>query len=249
MRILLVNPNMTISMTERMAEIALCVAGESAEIVPLTAGRGFPYIASKTEAQIAGAIALEMIAEHQDGASAAIVAAFGDPGLKAAREIFDIPVVGMTEASVLSAAQLGDTFAVVTFTPFMTRWYEEAIATTGLGARSRGVRAARRPFANVENARNETRSELIELARSAAVEDGADLIILGGAPLAGLAGEIAAEVPALVIDPTSAATAQAIALASLADRRDYASRAIRPAPKGSAGLSEPLRALIAGEIA
>ena len=73
--------------------------------------------------------------------------------MKAAREIFDIPVVGMTEASVLSAAQLGDTFAVVTFTPFMTRWYEEAIATTGLGARSRGVRAARRPFANVENAR------------------------------------------------------------------------------------------------
>mgnify|MGYP000001717361 CR=1 FL=1 len=38
-----------------------------------------------------GAIALEMIAGNLDGADAAIIAAFGDPGLAAARELFDLP--------------------------------------------------------------------------------------------------------------------------------------------------------------
>ena len=99
MRILLVNPNMTTAMTDRMAAIARQVAPEHIEIVPLTADRGFPYIASRAEAQVAGALTCEMIAERAVGADAAIVAAFGDPGLAGARELFDFPVVGMAEAA------------------------------------------------------------------------------------------------------------------------------------------------------
>jgi len=247
MRLLLVNPNMTTEMTDRMTVIARRVAGDRAEIVPLTAPRGFPYIASRAEAQIAGGLTLEMIAEHRDTADAAIIAAFGDPGLAAARELFDMPIIGMAEAALTTAALLGDSFAIVTFTPFMTRWYEDSIANSGLQTRSRGVRAAQLRPVNVDNVRDETRTELITLARNAALEDGADVIILGGAPLAGLADDIAAEVPALVIDPIAAATAQAIALATLAPGLNYSRRNTRPAAKHSVGLSDPLRAVIAGE--
>ena len=84
MRLLLVNPNMTDAMTQDMTSIARSVAGTMAEIVPLTAPRGFPYVASRAEAQVAGGIALEMIAENLAGADAVIMAAFGDPGLRGA---------------------------------------------------------------------------------------------------------------------------------------------------------------------
>ena len=107
MRLLLLNPNMTESMTESMAAIATNVAPAGTEILALTAPRGFPYIASRAEAQIAGAIACESIAEHAEDVDAVIIAAFGDPGLRAARELFDIPVIGMAEAALMTAAMPG----------------------------------------------------------------------------------------------------------------------------------------------
>ncbi|MBE9637177.1 aspartate/glutamate racemase family protein [Salipiger mangrovisoli] len=245
MRLLLVNPNMTQAMTDSMAAIARQLAGTRADIVPLTATRGFPYIASRAEAQIAGGVALEMIAENLEGIDAVVIAAFGDPGLIAAREIFDVPVVGMAEASVLSAAMLGERFSIVTFSPVMRRWYSDCVAATGLGQRFTGVRTPQRHAPDVLHARTAQRAALIELSRAAALEDGADVVILGGAPLAGLAPEIADEVPAVVIDPIATATAQALALASL--RIAGPSRASRPIGKSSVGLSPALSRIIAAE--
>jgi len=247
MRLLLVNPNTSAGMTDRMTGIARGIAGTRAEIVPLTAAQGFPYIASRAEAQIAGAQVLDMIAPHAAGTDAAIIAAFGDPGLAAAREIFDFPVIGMAEAAIHTAAQLGDSFAVITFTPHMRRWYEDCIAASGLSRRSRGVRTAQPRSLDIANIRTDARDELIALARTAALEDGAEVVILGGAPLAGLATEIAAEVPALVLDPISCATAQALALAGLCRGLNFATRAGKPAAKPSTGLGDALRDLIAGE--
>lgn len=246
-RILLVNPNTTAAMTDTMVTIARDVSGGRAEIRALTADRGFPYIASRAEAQIGGQIAIEMIAEHGAEADVAIIAAFGDPGLAAAREIFDIPVIGMAEAALMSAAMLGESFAVVTFSPFMTRWYADCVAGTGLAARCRGVRAPARRDIDVSRVRDESREAVIALARAAALKDGADVIVLGGAPLAGLARDIAAEVPAIVLDPISAAIAQALALASITAPGSLARRAGKPEAKSSRGLPPRLAARIAGE--
>ncbi|NDV51636.1 aspartate/glutamate racemase family protein [Salipiger sp. PrR003] len=245
MRLLLVNPNMTEAMTNSMATIARRVVGGRAEILPLTAPRGFPYIASRAEAQIAGGIALEMIADNIEGIDAVIIAAFGDPGLVGAREIFDVPVVGMAEAAVLSAAMLGDRFSIVTFSPVMTRWYSDCVAATGLVGRFTGVRTPKRHAPELLHARDAQHAALVELARAAAIEDGADVVILGGAPLAGLAPEIASEVPAVVLDPISAATAQALTLAVL--RTAGQARASRPIAKTSVGLSPALSRIIAME--
>lgn len=245
MRILLVNPNMTHAMTDTMAVIARRVAGDRAEIVPLTALRGFPYIASRAEAQVAGGIALEMIAEHLDGIDAVVIAAFGDPGLAGARELFDLPVIGMAEAAVMTAAMLGERYSVVTFSPVMTRWYSDCVADTGLGSRFTGVRAPERHGAEVARVAQDLRRDLVALANRAVVEDGADVVILGGAPLAGLAPEIASEIPAIVIDPIAAAVSQAVTMASLGARFD--TRACKPIPKASVGLTSALSSAFAME--
>ncbi|MBE3637578.1 aspartate/glutamate racemase family protein [Mangrovicoccus algicola] len=246
MRLLLVNPNMTVAMTERMAAIARATVGDRAEIVPLTATRGFPYIASRAEAQIAGGIALEMIAENLDGIDAVVIAAFGDPGLMGARELFDLPVVGMAEAAVMSAAMMGERFSIVTFSPLMTRWYADCVAATGLGGRFTGVCTPAAREVDVARVRSDLRDDLVALANRAVTEQGADVVILGGAPLAGLAPEIAAEVQAPVIDPIAAATAQAMTLAGLGGR--FAGRACKPAGKSAIGLAPALARAIAMEV-
>lgn len=246
MRILLVNPNMTTSMTEAMAQIASDVVGTNAEIVPITATTGFPYIASRAEAQIAGGIALEMIADNLDGIDAVVIAAFGDPGVAGARELFDVPVVGMAEAAVMSAAMLGERFSIVTFSPLMTRWYADCVADTGLGGRFAGVRTPEMRAIDVERVADDLRDELIALARTSVAQDGADVILLGGAPLAGLAPQIAVDVPAIVLDPIACAVAQAMALVNLSPNLN--ARACKPAAKSSVGLGPPLSRIIAKAV-
>ena len=240
MKILLLNPNMTQAMTDNMALLARKAVGDQAEIIPVTATLGFPYIASRAEAQIAGGIVLDMIAEHVETVDAVVIAAFGDPGLAAARDLFDIPIIGMAEAAVATATLLGDSFAVVTFSPLMTRWYEDCVASTGLVHRFRGVHTPAVAPHDVSDVQHSQRAQLIALATDATQKKGADVIILGGAPLAGLAGQIAADVPAIVIDPISAAVLQALTLARLVERDAFESRTNKPAAKTSVGLSAPL---------
>jgi len=245
MRILLLNPNMSTSMTDTMVEIAQGVAGADVEIVPLTATSGFPYISSRAEAQIAGALVLEMIAAHREGIDAVIIAAFGDPGLVGARELFDLPVVGIAEAAVMTAAQLGDQFSVVTFSPHMARWYTDCIEATGLKSRFTGVCCPTTAPNDLSSIQSELRHDLIALTQKATAQDGADVVIIGGAPLAGLAPLIARQASGILVDPVAAATLQAIALARLSP--SYTGRAARPVAKKSTGLGPPLTAVIAGD--
>lgn len=240
MRILLLNPNMTRAMTDNMADIARAAVGDMAEIVPVTASKGFPYIASRAEAQIAGGIVLEMIAEHADAVDAVVIAAFGDPGLAGARELFDLPIVGMAEAAVMTAALLGDTFAVVTFSPLMTRWYADCVHATGMSDRCKGVHTPDVSPARLAEVQTDLRGDLIALATTAATRHNADVIILGGAPLAGLAPKIAPEVPAILVDPIVAAVSQAVILARMKPHAATANRANKPAAKTSKGLAVPL---------
>ncbi len=245
MRLLLVNPNMSIAMTAGLATTARRAASAGTDIVPLTATKGFPYISSMAEAQVSGVIALEMIAAEAPDADAAIIAAFGDPGLKAARELFDFPIVGMAEAAVMTANMLGESFAIVTFTPAMAPWYGDLVNSTGLGARFVGFRTPDSRTIDLAKVGAPMRDELAALARQAALEDGADVVILGGAPLAGLAASIQADVPAVVIDPISAAVRLAEALVCVAPQGASRGRYRRAPGKASVGLDPTLAAWFA----
>ena len=247
MRILLVNPNTTVALTDRMAEIARDAAPPGAEIVPLTAERGFPYIASRAEAQVGGVVAYEMIAEHGEDADAAIIAAFGDPGLTGAQELFDFPVIGMAQAALMSAAMLGERIAIVTFSPVMRRWYADSVRDAGLLDRFTGVRTPDKHSADLGSVQEALRTELIRLCAQAVEEDGADVVILGGAPLAGMAKSIAPDTEALVVEPIAAATVQAVAALTLVGSDAYARRHAKPMAKTASGLAAPLTRCFAQE--
>lgn len=249
MRIILLNPNTSDSVTELLTIAGRKVAAPGTELVPLTAPKGVPYIATRAEAQIGGAIALEMLAEHHQDADAAIIAAFGDPGLLGARELFDIPVVGMAEAALLTACMLGSRFALVTFARALGPWYNDCVEMHRLSHRSAGVRLLDQPFREISSVQNEKEDLLVELANEAVQADNADVVILAGAPLAGLADRVKHRIAVPVVDPISAAVIQAEALVRLSPRKAVAGSFRRPDAKVTTGLAPLLAARIEGRTA
>jgi Asp/Glu/hydantoin racemase len=242
MRLLVLNPNTTAAVTDKLMSAAAAVARPETELVAMTATRGVPYISSRADAAIGGAIALDMLAEAHTGVDAAIIAAFGDPGLGAARELFDIPVVGMAEAAMLTACMLGRSFAIVTFAAGLVPWYNECLDWHGLRGRCAGVFALQGAFNSLADVQHEKEDALIRLASHVVEEHDADVIILAGAPLSGLAATIRDQVSAPLIDGIQAAVTQAEGLVAINPRKAAAGTFGRPPAKSSIGLGTALAA-------
>lgn len=239
-RILLLNPNTTSSVTDLMMAAGQAVASPGTVLVPLTAPRGFPYISTRAEAQIGGAVVLEMLAEVHREMDAAIVAAFGDPGLLGARELFDIPVIGVSEAAMLTACMLGQRFALVTFTRALCPWFRDCVDLHGLGRRCASIVALDGPVSSIEEVRDRHEDRLVRLANETVRDTGADVLIFAGAPLAGLANKVVDRLPVPIVDPVAAAVKQAELLVALTPRKAVGGSFARPASKPSIGLPVPL---------
>jgi Asp/Glu/hydantoin racemase len=244
MKLLLANPNTSASVTERIAAVARAVAAPGTEIVAVTGGAGVPYIATRAEAAVAGRTTLELMAEHGAGCDAAIVAAFADPGLGGARELMPFPVVGLAEAAMLTACMLGRRFAIVTFSGSLGPWYRECVEYHGLTSRLAAIRCVEAGFTGIATVQTELEDQLVALCNRTVAEDDADMVILGGAPLAGLARLVADRVSVPLIDGVEAAVLQAEALVRLAPRKATAGSFRRPAAKPAIGLPPGLTALL-----
>jgi allantoin racemase len=236
MKILLLNPNTTPAITDRLYQAAVEVTAPGTVLVPLTAPRGVPYIATRAEAQIGGAVALEMLADEHRNVDAAIIAAFGDPGLLAARELFDIPVIGMAEAAMLAACMLGRSFAIVAFASALGPWYRECVEMHGLSGRCAGIRMLDGAFRSISDVQEEKEELLVELANRAVAELEADAVILAGAPLAGLARKVKSRISVPVIDQVQAAVKLAESVLALGTNKAIAGTFRRPAAKATIGL-------------
>lgn len=247
MRILLINPNTSEVLTEKLDKAARATLPPDVELVSVTAEDGFPYISSRAEAHCAGVVVMDILARLGSEFDATVIAAFGDPGLLPAREAFDMPITGMTEAAMLSACMLGHWFAFVTFTPRMAPWYNEQVRQAELMPRFSGTFTPDVPLGKIGEIDNDLRDPLIaECHRS--LEAGADVLILSGAPLAGLARDLRSEVEAVLIDPIQAAVLQAAALARLAPQGASGGSYRRPPGKPSTGLPKALARHIAREV-
>jgi allantoin racemase len=240
LRILLLNPNTSEGVTRLLLAAARDAASPGTELVAATASRGVPYIATRAEAQIGGAAALEILAERHHEVDAAIIAAFGDPGLLGARELFDIPVVGLAEAAMLTACMLGRRFGIVTFARALGPWYRECLELHGLQGRCAGLRMLDEAFESISGVGQEKEELLVELANRAVREDEADVVILAGAPLAGLADKVKERIPVPVVDQVAAAVRQAETLVALKPRKAMAGTFRRPDAKPTMGLADAL---------
>jgi len=244
MKLLLINPNVTEAMTESMADEARRFASPGTEIVTATAAFGTQYVANRVEAAIAAHAVLDALAKHAAGCDAAIVSAFGDPGLAAAREFADIPVLGIEESAILTAWMLGRRYSIVCLTPRLRTWYIECAQEHGLAGRLASVRALDVPIPDITRARQQLQDRLIEECRLAIEHDEAEVIILGGGPIAGLAREAADGIDVPVLDGVSCAVRMAEALVGLRTHPPRRGSFARPQPKPAKGLGPELQRAI-----
>ena len=91
---------------------------------------------------------------------------------------------------------------------------------------------------------DEKEAVLIDLAQRTVTNDAADVVILAGAPLAGLANKIRDRVPVPLVDGIQAAVAMAEGLVRMNPRKATAGTYRRPAPKDSKGLRNALADVI-----
>jgi allantoin racemase len=244
MRILVVNPNISESVSRLIGDEATRAASPGTEITVATAPFGVAYIETRFEALIAAYAIANVIAERRQGHDAVVVAAFGDPGVPGLREALDVPVVGITEAALMSACLLGKRFSIVAISRRIVAWYRECVEYNGLLGRLASIRSLGEPLRDIGSVQTDYARQLRDLCTAAVEEDGADVIILAGAPLAGLARTIRGELPVPVVDGVSSGVRHAETLVRLDAGIARAGSFAPPPAKPNLGLPGPVEALL-----
>ncbi|MBL8384569.1 MAG: aspartate/glutamate racemase family protein [Burkholderiales bacterium] len=245
MRLLVINPNISESVTDLIRAEAERAAAPGTALTVLTAPFGVAYIETRFEAMVGAYATAQLAAEHVDGHDAVIVAAFGDPGLAALRELLPVPVLGMSESALASACLLGHRFGIVAISRRITAWYRETVESHGLIGRLAGIRHLDAPLARIGGVQEDHGAALVALCERAVDEDGAEVIILAGAPLAGLARSLAGRLPVPVVDGVSSAVRHAESLVALAPGRAQRGSFAPPPVKPHRGLPEAIARLLA----
>jgi allantoin racemase len=228
MRVLLINPNTNRATTETMVEIARA-SDRHARIEGTTARAGAPLLVD--EALLAqGAQAVVELVRATDFAryDGGIVAAFGDPGLEAARAICRVPLVGIAEAAMAEAAVDGRRFVVVTTTPRLVRAIERKAAAYGHDAAFGGVRLTDGDIYSLMADPAALEAALARACERTIAEDGAEAIVIGGGPLAVVARALAGRFAVPIVEPIPAAMRLLRAQARRADGRSERIRTSGP---------------------
>lgn len=127
---------------------------------------------------------------EREGYDGVIIYCFADPGLRAAKEKLDIPVVGSCEPAIHIASLLGDKFSII-FPGGTVQGISIKAATKdliklyGFEHKCASVRAIGIGVLDLEKGKSRVAERVFEEAKKAVKEDGADTIIIGcGAILA-----------------------------------------------------------------
>jgi allantoin racemase len=240
MRILVLNANTTAFVTETAAAEGRHVASPGTEIVPVTADFGAAIVATRTEHAIAEHAAVELAARHAPGCDALVIAVSYDTGLKALREMLPVPVVGMTEAALLTACMLGGKIGLIGFGRRVWPIYRELVEGYGLAGRIAGSRVLENTSAYKPGDYSALDAELVATAQDLIEKDGAESIILLGAVMAGASRRIEARVPVPVLDGMRCAIPQAEALVRIAARKPTTGSYALPGERAVSGLSDAL---------
>ena len=235
MRILVVNPNTTASMTATIAHAARLVAASETEIVPVTSAMGPVSIEGYyDEAFALPGLLAEIGRGEREGAQAAVIACFDDTGLDAARAMVRMPVIGICEAALMTAALIAKRFTVVTTMERSRVPIEELAHRYGMAGRAR-IRAANIAVLSLEDPNSGARDRLRNEIVRAIAEDNAEAIVLGCAGMADLAKTLSIEFGMPVIDGVGAAVKQAEALIALGLRTSKRGAYAPPVVKRYAG--------------
>lgn len=146
-------------------------------------------------------IVKKVIEAEEQGVDACIVNCFADPGVRASREVAKMLVLGPCESSFMVASALCDKFSVITVLKSLANIIEENARIYGVVDKLASVRAVDIPVHELHADNEKTARALYEEGKKALEEDGAEVLILGGTAMTGMAERLSKELNVPVLDP------------------------------------------------
>ena len=212
MRIVVVNVNTSQSMTENIAGAARRYASPGTEIVALKPRFGAEAVDCNFESYLSAVAVMDRVVTYREPYDAVVMAGFGEHGRDGLQELISQPVFEICEASAHVAMMIGRAYSVVTTLQRSVPPIEDRLRLAGLLARCASVRANRMSTLEVD-------------------DDGAEVIVLGCAGMAGLEEAITSELGVPVIDGVGAAVRLAEAVVGLGLKTSKVSTYAFPDPK------------------
>lgn len=218
MRLLLINPNTSTHITDRLARSARGALHDQDTLTAVTATDGPKVVRNADDLERADANALALAHRHARHHDGIVLAISLDRAVVAMRQQHPaMPVVGMTEAALLTACLRAERVGLLTLGESVLPLYRERVAQIGVGSRVIAYAAPEAPVAFTASANaalgevQDVLAGACETMRSA----GAQVIVLAGAVLCGHADALQARCAMPVLDGVDCAVRQLRMLAGL----------------------------------
>jgi allantoin racemase len=232
MKILVLNPNTSDLVTQRVADQVRRIARPDTQVDIAQLPHGPETLESYHDESLATPYILEAVkAANREGYDAIVLAAFCDPGLEALKEVSDIPVYGIEEATFSVALLLGNRFGILTERKHKESVKWQHVRKHGLEGRFASVRAMGMGVAEIAEQPQKAKEVGLAVGRRMIEEDGAEVIIMGCASMAGHSEDLERELRVPILDPVAVTFKLAEGLADLKIRHSKVGLYATPVPK------------------
>ncbi len=205
MKILVLNPNTSEIVTQKVAAVIDRIKRPDTIAVTKSVPHGPVSLESFYDEALATPYSIECVKQaNEEGFDAVINAAFCDPGIEALKEISDIPVYGLEECAFAAALLYGNKFGILTEKKHKESVKAREVRKHGLESRFAGVKALNMGVVEMAEQPEKVKETGIRVAREL-IDNGAEVIIMGCASMAGYSEDIERELGVPVIDPTATA--------------------------------------------
>lgn len=216
MKIMLINPNTTQYMTDSILECAKRCANADTELYAVSAGFGVNSIECYVDEYLAAPAVLQAIMRgEKQGMDAYIISCFGDPGLQAARELTDKPVLGIAESAITAAKFLAPYFSIVSVLDRSVKVTADVVSNYGATQFCRSIRSTGLSVLDFGADPERGLAALAKQSKLAVEEDKAECILLGCAGFVDFVDKLKSELGVPVLDGVAPAVKFAEALVQL----------------------------------
>jgi allantoin racemase len=205
MKILVINPNSSETVTAAIMESARRAATAGTELIGVTTKGGTRNIDSAFGDYLSGAFMIRTCLEAVDlhRPDAIVLAGFGRVGIDALKEALSIPVVSISESSMALACLLGHRFTTLTMLQQFVPYQQDLVRWYGFEDKCASVRAINVNVEECVTNRAKTLAELRAQIQRIVAEDRADVVILACAGLCGYDAELSRLAGIPVLDPVA----------------------------------------------
>ena len=248
MRILVVNPNTSAEMTAAIHGAAELAAGPDVLVETVQATSGPRSIEGAFDEAVSLPGTLERVLRADPETDAFVFACFSAHlAIDATRELTGKPAVGIAEAAMAVASLIAHRFSIVTTSPRWEPLLQDAAQKYGYQTRCASVRSSGLSVLDLHTLpREQVIETLVEEARRAVREDGAEAIVLGCAGMADLEARLRESLDAPVVESVAAGVSMALSVARLGLGTSKVGAYQPVLPREVEGLPELFRAVYGG---